>query len=56
MKKKKLSDKELFDRYEDISLSVRKLVDRMTADLTKADDFDVRESLTEMFRFWSGKK
>lgn len=56
MKKKKLSDEALFDRYEDISLAVRKLVDRMTDDLTKADDFDVRQSLIEQFRFWRAQK
>ena len=56
MKKKKLSDQELFDRYEDISLAVHKRVDEMTADLTKADDFDVRQALAEMFRFWRAQK
>lgn len=52
MEKKKLSDEALFDRREDISLSVRKLVDRMTADLTENDDFEIRQTLTEQFRFW----
>ena len=56
MKKKKLSEETLSDMKEHISLSVRKLVDQMTADLTKDDDAYVRQSLTETFRFWSGKK
>lgn len=52
MKKKKLSDEALFDRGEDISLAVHKVVDQMTADLTEEDDYDIRQRLTEQFRFW----
>lgn len=52
MKKKTLSDEALFDRREDIAIAVRKLVDQMTADLTKWQDYEIRQTLTEQFRFW----
>ena len=40
------------DRYQLIWTSVHDLVDKMTKDLTANDAEDIRDKLTNEFRFW----
>lgn len=52
MKKKKLSDDDLFERREHIGATVHMLVDALTDDLVESQDEELRQTMTEQFRFW----
>lgn len=43
---------EAFEVKETIQKAVGDLVDKMTKDLSPEDDYDIRQALTEEFRFW----
>lgn len=45
-------DDQLHDLQETISRKVHELVNEMTKDLSPEDELEVRQSLTETFRFW----
>jgi dihydroneopterin aldolase len=41
-----------FEQYERIYTAVHDLVDQMTCDMSEADAEDIRDKLTNEFRFW----
>lgn len=41
-----------FDRYREIWSKVHDLVDELTQGLSEDDEEDVRQKLTDEFRFW----
>lgn len=43
---------ELHDLSEEIETKVHALVDEMTAKLPPEDDEEIRQAMTETFRFW----
>lgn len=49
---KPISGDDLFELKEKISQEVHKLVDKMTNHLVPLDDEELRQTLTEQFRFW----
>jgi phytoene/squalene synthetase len=51
-RKKRLNGDELHRQKELIAEAVHRLVDAMTKDLSEDDDDNLRQQLTEQFRFW----
>lgn len=49
---RRLGGDKLHERKEEIAQQVRELVDLLTNDLHPEDDEEIRQELTEQFRFW----
>lgn len=49
---KQLTELELHNLREKISAEVHKLVNVMTKGLSEEQDSDLRQTMTEQFRFW----
>ncbi|MEK9735987.1 MAG: hypothetical protein VW239_01525 [Candidatus Nanopelagicales bacterium] len=45
-------DDDTYELYDRIWYKVHALVDRMTKDLDPDEDYELRQKLTEEFRFW----